>query len=188
VLVIVSSWSVSQITPLWTPRNLIIVDPAIRMALALLVVSASRSRWIRTLLSSTLIVLLTLGLGTVASANRNPWKTDFRDAVKLVVTTRKYHPGVQIAGDVSPWWAFGNAAHPKDPRLVKQLTADHHVSRETFPDGVHLHGHDVLWLMYLGPSSSNAANSRIMVNAASPTQCRPIDITGILAMYCTARK
>lgn len=42
--------------------------------------------------------------------------------------------------------------------------------------------------MYLSPGADTAKNTETMINAASPTQCRPIDITGILAMYCTAKK
>jgi hypothetical protein len=42
--------------------------------------------------------------------------------------------------------------------------------------------------MYLGVTASNPENRRIMINTASQKQCRPIDITGIVAMYCTTGK
>lgn len=115
LLVIAASWLGSQIVPLWTPRNLIIVDPAIRMALALFLVAAVRTTGTRTLVSGALIVLMALSLGSVASANRHPWKTDYRAAIRLAEATRQNHPGVQIAGNINPHWAFGNVPHPNDP-------------------------------------------------------------------------
>ncbi|WP_301461596.1 hypothetical protein [Acidipropionibacterium jensenii] len=187
VLIITSSWLVSQITPLWTPRNLIVVDPVIRIALGLLVVSVPGRPAVRTLLSSALVIVLTAGLATVVSANRSPWKTDFRAAVRLAMATRHTHPEVRIAGNLDPQWAVGTTSHPDDPRTVAALTPDRYVSRLTFPSGVRLADHDTLWLMYLSPQADTDSNTQIMINTASPSQCHPIAITGILAMYCTAR-
>ncbi|MCI1748614.1 MAG: hypothetical protein LKI24_11280 [Acidipropionibacterium sp.] len=108
LLTIASSWLASQITPLWTPRNLIIVDPALRMALALFVVAASRSARTRALLSSALVVILTVSLISVAAANRHPWKTDFRDAVGWRSPLASTTPECASPGNISPWWAEGN--------------------------------------------------------------------------------
>lgn len=169
------------------PRNLIVVDPVIRIALGLLVVSVPGRPAVRTLLSSALVIVLTAGLATVVSANRSPWKTDFRAAVRLAMTTRHTHPEVRIAGNLDPQWAVGTTSHPDDPRTVAALTPDRYVSRLTFPSGVRLADHDTLWLMYLSPQADTDSNTQIMINTASPSQCHPIAITGILAMYCTAR-
>lgn len=188
LLTVAASWLASQITPLWMPRNLIIVDPALRMALMLFVVAASRPSWARTVLSGALVAILIAGAASVAMANRHPWKTDFRDAVRVVMATRENHPGVRIAGNISPMWAEGTTPRPDDPRVVSALTADTYVSRYTFPAGIHLTDHDTLWMMYLGPERDTGENRLIMLNAASSTQCRPIDITGLLAMSCTARR
>lgn len=185
-LVVAAAFLVSQITPLWTMRNLIVADPALRIALTLSVVTACRTRTARTALTSCVLIISSLSMASIAAGNSQPWKTDFRGAANLIVQTRREDPGVRIGGNVSPFWATGTHLDPASPSTKRMFARDYYAKPNLFPAGIRGTGHDTLWIMYTGVSGSNGKLSATMANVVDPNRCSPIHLEGLGAIYCTA--
>ncbi len=186
LLVLATTFCFSQFVPIWTLRNLIIIDPSVRFSVALIIIAASRRPGRRFLLIITLIAISLASIISVESTNSQPWKTDFRTAARLIVDTRLKHPGVKIGGNPSVDWTIGTSIDPTSKTTVDQFTPDYYARRWRFPEGVRATPHDTLWIMYVGVSKSNESLSQTMVNSAGASHCTPIHIQGLGAMYCTA--
>jgi hypothetical protein len=185
--VFVTTFCFSQFIPIWTLRNLIIVDPATRFSAALIIISASRRPGRRLILTITFITISLTSIISVESENAHPWKTDFRTAAQLIAETRRAHPHVKIGGNPSTDWTIGTSIDPTAKTTVEEFTPDYFARRWRFPEGVRLTPQDTLWIMYAGIGKSNAALSTTMVNTAGASHCTPIKIEGLGAMYCTAK-
>jgi hypothetical protein len=185
--VFVTTFCFSQFIPIWTLRNLIIVDPATRFSAALIIISASRRPGRRLILTITFIAISLTSTVSVTSENMHPWKTDFRSAAQLIAETRRARPDVKIGGNPSTDWTIGTSIDPTKTTTVEEFTPDYFARRWRFPESIRLTPHDTLWIMYAGVGKSNAELSTTMANTAGASHCTPIKIEGLGAMYCTAK-
>lgn len=186
LVTIVMCFALAQLTPIWTERNLIVVDPALRIGIGLLVAGASLRPRVRTGLVAALLAVSTASMSSVAMANRHPWKTDFRDATGLIMATRG--TSTRVGGDTGPDWAVGTRWKWTSAPVAGVIRGTYHMNRHDFPEGIRLTDYPTLWLVYLGPVSQQRIRTATsdMIDATSRSHCRAVEITGIAAMYCTA--
>lgn len=112
VVVIAGAFVVSQISHVWTLRNMLVIVPALTWGVICLAAAASGSaagsRWVAT----AAIVLLGAGLVPTAVGIARPYKTDFRGLLDYLVTVQRQEPGTTVVvlgyGMVQRWWPAAN--------------------------------------------------------------------------------
>ncbi len=98
----------SQVTHVWTLRNMLVVVPALTWGVICLAAAAAGSaagaRWTAT----AAIVLLGVGLVPQAAGLARPYKTDFRGVLEYLVAVQREEPGTRIVvlgyGMAQRWW------------------------------------------------------------------------------------
>lgn len=186
LVTIVMCFVLAQLTPIWTERNLIVVDPALRIGIGLFAAGASRRPRVRTGLVAALLAASLASVSSVAIANRHPWKTDFKEATELIMETRG--TATRVGGDTGADWAVGTRWDWAATSVATTMRGTYRMNRHDFPEGIRLTDHPTLWLIYLGPVDQQRIQTATsdMINATGRSHCRAVDVTGIAAMYCTA--
>lgn len=188
LIAVVLTWTVSQWVHLWTLRNMLVVEPALRTALVLTVAFGSSRAQLRRRLATLLVGLQCVALVSVAVGNLMPWKPDTRAAVDYLIALRRDEPQVKVWGNSSASWALGTRADRPSPVVVKALTPDVVIDRLTYPYGarkISEVSQDTVFIMYYHVSADTTEQMQLVLVRLGGGRCVPLGIHGLIAVRCT---
>jgi uncharacterized membrane protein len=182
--VVVTVWLIAQVVHIWTLRNMIVILPAATWgATAGLFALAAKAR-IESWVTGALLVLMGVGLVSVAANLNATYKTDFDSAARYLDQQRHEDPDALFVGNFTPSWLLSSGRSRDDAYLEWLFSRS--TSREA--SDVALVDPQVgttVFAYWVGNGTSvDDAAATILHDAPATARCDRVPIFGLAVVRC----
>jgi len=196
-IVLGSVFGVSQITHIWTLRNLVIVTPALVWGVICLAAAATRTDRGRRHVAGVAVALLGLSLVPTAAGVAHPYKTDFRGLFEYLITVRTQQPDATFvfyraplptSGTPGPTpprgWQNASDRSGRDPDWAELYRQARVLPTSSYPPASRPTAPEVV-IFYHGVADHYVDREAALLAARLGTgYCRPVPIYGLIVVRC----